>query len=106
MQGFYQMDMKSIKQELRIVFDAILERAEVGELPMESDAAQLEKLARRLLTHAAEAWIDECDDFVHIAAQLTKCVKRGEVHDAILLVESISDAMNFCHRTYGAQYHA
>jgi XXXCH domain-containing protein len=100
------MDMKSIKQELRIVFAAILERAKVGELPLESDVILLEKLARRFLTHAADAWIDECDDLVHIAAQLTKCVKRGEVHDAILLVESISDAMNFCHRSYGASYQA
>ncbi len=95
------MDMKQIKQELRVLFDAILDRAQVGELPQESDVMLFEKLVRRFLTYADEAWIDECDDLVHMATQLTKSVKRGEIHGAILLVESISDAMNFCHRTYG-----
>lgn len=97
------MEMKRLKQELNQLFTAILERAELGELPALQDTAAFERLARRFLTIADDAWLDECEDFVHIADELHKCVKQGNTADAILLVESLDDARTFCHRTYGSE---
>ncbi len=96
------MEMKEVKQELQKLFDIIQESTQVGELPSLDDVHNFSRLSRRFLTFAEEEWMEECDDFVHIADQLLKSVKRGEVSDAILLVESISDARTFCHRTYGS----
>ncbi len=97
------MEIKKLKHELQALFLTIQESTKLGELPTLKDTAQFERLARRFLTMASEDWVDECEDFVHIVDQLHKSVKQKLTSDAILLVESLSDAKTFCHRTYGPE---
>jgi XXXCH domain-containing protein len=92
--------MKTLKKDLEVIFDSILEKSKTGEVPSESEVAQFERLSRRFLSMANDAWLEECEDFVHLANQLLKAVKKGQAHDAIQLVESLNDARTFCHRTY------
>ncbi len=90
----------NVKKEMQALFDVILEKSEMGELPSDNEVASFERLARRFLSFAKEEWIEECEDLVHLSVQLVRAVKKGQTQDAIQLVESLNDARNFCHRTH------
>lgn len=92
--------MKTLKNDLDTVFEAILEKTKIGELPSERETEHFERLSRKFLSLAEDIWIDECEDFVHLTNQLLKAVKKGQAHDAIQLVEALNDARTYCHRTY------
>jgi XXXCH domain-containing protein len=49
---------------------------------------------------AEDIWADELEDFVHMAKQLLQAVKHGKVEDCILIVDSLNDAQEYCHRTF------
>ena len=49
---------------------------------------------------AEEPWVGEAEDFAHLANQLLQTVKKGKREDAIRLVDSLQDALDFCHRTF------
>ena len=61
---------------------------------------RLARLAQRLHQQADEDWMDEAEDFSHLAGQLLGACKKGDVEGAVMLVESLDEAQTFCHRTY------
>jgi len=96
------MVFTQLKKEIESAFAQIQEAAEAGEMPQLEHVGVFVRLARLMQTHAAEEWAGECEDFVHLAAQLHRTVKNDNVQDAILLVEALNDARNYCHRTFKA----
>ena len=95
------MDFHALKKDMESVFNSIQDNALAGELPAEQDANEFVRLAKVMHMHAKEDWADECEDFVHLASQLQAAVRKGNVHDATLLAESLSESKTYCHRTFG-----
>ncbi len=94
------MDFKKLKSEMETVFSRISESALAGDIPDESDASTLLRLARQMQSAANESWLSECEDFVHLTNQLLHSVKKQQTQDAIMIVESLNDAQMYCHETY------
>ena len=42
----------------------------------------------------------EAEDFLHLANQLSRAVKNGELPEVVQLVDSLEDACAYCHRTF------
>lgn len=94
------MDFKTTKHELERVFEQIKSKAEEASLPLEEDVHLFVRLSRRMHQLAAESWVDEAEDFSHLATQLHNAVRKGDVEDSILLVDSLQDAQAYCHRMF------
>jgi len=92
------MNFVALKQNLEKVFASIKSTTDEGALPLLEDAAQFVKLAQLLQLQAKEQWVDEAEDFAHLASQLLSAVKKNQLEDAVLLVESLDDARAYCHR--------
>jgi len=93
------MNFVALKQSLEKVFLAIKSATDEGALPNLEDAAQFVKLAQMLELQAKEQWVGEAEDFAHLASQLLSTVKKGQLEDTVLLVESLDDAKAYCHRS-------
>lgn len=94
------MDFKSTKRDLEEAFTRIVNQVDEANLPDEATANRFSRLASRLHQIADEAWMDEAEDFSHLAGQLLNAVKKGDVESCVMLVESLQDAQSFCHRTF------
>lgn len=95
------MNFKVLKQEMETCFQRIQSNAEGGDLPDAEDMNTFLRLAKRMQSMAGEDWIEESGDFLHMVEQLVHAVKKRQVSDAIMLVESLDETKNFCHRTFG-----
>jgi XXXCH domain-containing protein len=94
------MNFVALKHSLENVFQSIKAATDEAALPSLEDVAQFAKLAQLLQLQAKEQWVDEAEDFAHLAAQLLSAVKKSQLEDAVLLVESLDDAKAYCHRMY------
>lgn len=94
------MEFKTTKRDLEAVFAKIQSQVEDATLPDEESVNRLVRLARKMHQLADEDWMDEAEDFSHLAGQLLNAVKKGDVEDCVMLVESLDDAQSFCHRTF------
>ena len=94
------MDLKKLKNDLEAIFQSIQGHTDHGEMPLEQEVSIFVRLTVQMQNLADDEWIDECIDFTQLANQLLHAVKKGQVQDSILLVESLSDAKSFCHRTF------
>lgn len=94
------MDFKSLKKELEQVFLTIQSCFQVGELSSEEDINHFVRLSLQFQTMAPTEWSDEAEDFLHLAKQLQQACKKANIQSATLLVESLDDAMSYCHRTF------
>ena len=94
------MEFKTTKRDLEEVFALIQTQAEDANLPDEATVNRFVRLARSLHQLADEAWVDEAEDFSHLAGQLLNAVKKGDVEGSVMLVESLGDAQSFCHRMF------
>lgn len=94
------MEFKTTKRDLETVFAKIQNQVEDATLPDEESVNRLVRLARKMHQLADEDWMDEAEDFSHLAGQLLNAVKKGDVEDCVMLVESLDDAQSFCHRTF------
>ena len=94
------MDVLAGMKQLETIFAPIAEKAEAGELPLLDHATEFARLARLMRPSVDEPWADEWEDFQHLANQLLHAVKKNEIHDAVMIVESLSDAQSYCHRTF------
>ena len=94
------MEFKTTKRDLEAVFAKIQSQVEDATLPDEETVNRLARLARKMHQLADEDWMDEAEDFSHLAGQLLNAVKKGDVEDCVMLVESLDDAQSFCHRTF------
>ena len=94
------MEFKTTKRDLEAVFAKIQSQVEDATLPDEESVNRLARLARKMHQLADEDWMDEAEDFSHLACQLLNAVKKGDVEGCVMLVESLDDAQSFCHRTF------
>jgi XXXCH domain-containing protein len=94
------MDFQTTKRDLEALFSKIQSQVAEANLPAEADASRLMRLAQRLHQLADEDWMDEAEDFSHLAGQLLNAVKKGDVEDCVMLVESLDDAQSYCHRMF------
>lgn len=94
------MDFRTFKHELDAVFSALQRSTEAGDLPAMQDVTHFISLAEKLHMHAPDDWLSESEDFLHLARQLHSSVKHLRVQDAVLLMDALKDAQEFCHRTY------
>ena len=94
------MEFKTTKRDLEAVFAKIQSQVEDATLPDEESVNRLARLARKMHQLADEDWMDEAEDFSHLAGQLLNAVKKGDVEDCVMLVESLDDAQSFSHRTF------
>ena len=94
------MEFKTTKRDLEAVFAKIQSQVEDATLPDEESVNRLARLARKMHQLADEDWMDEAEDFSHLAGQLLNAVKKGDVEGCVMLVESLDDAQSFCHRTF------
>lgn len=93
------MNFKKIKSEMQAIFSEMLESAHVGETPKLETAKSFARLARQFFSLADEAYLDECEDFAYMADQLHQAIHKNESHEAIQIIESLNDAMQYCHRS-------
>lgn len=94
------MDFKQLKKSMMLSFQAIRTQSKDGELPNESECNKFARLCTQLHMQAEDDWMDEADDFAHLATQLYNAVKKNQLEDAVRLVESLHEAQIYCHRTY------
>jgi XXXCH domain-containing protein len=94
------MNFVALKNNLEKVFDSIKSTTDEGSLPSLEDASQFVRLTAQLQMQAKEQWVDEAEDFAHLASQLLSAVRKSQLEDAVLLVESLDDARAYCHRMY------
>lgn len=94
------MEFKTTKRDLETVFTHIQNQVAEANLPDEEMANRLVRLARKMHQLADEDWMDEAEDFSHLAGQLLNAVKKGDVEVCVMLVESLADAQSFCHRMF------
>ncbi|MFZ5813415.1 MAG: GAK system XXXCH domain-containing protein [Thermodesulfobacteriota bacterium] len=94
------MDFSTIKRDMTTVFERITSRTDEGLLPDEESVNTFVRLSRRLHQVADDAWAGEAEDFSHLANQLLNAVKKGDLENSVMLVESLQDAQAYCHRTF------
>ncbi|KHK03028.1 GAK system XXXCH domain-containing protein [Desulfovibrio sp. TomC] len=94
------MEFKTTKRDLEEVFATLQSQVEDAALPDEALVNRLARLARKLHQMADEAWMDEAEDFSHLAGQLLNAVKKNDVEGCVMIMESLRDAQTFCHRTF------
>jgi XXXCH domain-containing protein len=94
------MDFKTTKRDLEAAFTSIVSQVDDVSLPDEATVNRFARLAARMHQLADEDWVDEAEDFSHLAGQLLNAVKKGDVESCVMLVESLQDAQSFCHRTF------
>lgn len=94
------MDFSKLKQQLEAYFQALQHSVEAGELPNLRDVAAFVQMAERMHMNAREDWLSEAEDFLHLSRQLHLAVKNKHLRDAVLLLDALQDAQEFCRRTY------
>ncbi|NJB67983.1 XXXCH domain-containing protein [Desulfobaculum xiamenense] len=94
------MDFLTLKHDLDTNFALILDSTTHGELPGSDVVAEFVRLCRTLHIQAEEDWNAEAEDFAHLAVKLQQAVKRGNVQEAVMIVDSLDAAKDYCHRTF------
>ena len=90
------MDFKTTKKELDTIFAKIKNNTSEGILPDLEDVNVFARLSQRMHQLADEDVMQEAEDFSHLAGQLLASVKKGDVEDSVMLVESLEDALSYC----------
>lgn len=96
------MNFRKLKQNLSQAFDAIKAATTSGEMPPMRDVEQFVRLTRLFQTQAYEEWAGEAEDFCLLAEQLHQAARKRHLEEVVMLVDSLEDAQNYCHRTFQA----
>jgi len=94
------MDFKTTKHDLEEAFTLIVNQIEEGSLPDVATANRFSRLAGMMHQLSDETWMEEAEDFSHLAGQFLNAVKKHDLESCVMLVESLQDAQSFCHRTF------
>lgn len=94
------MDFPTLKNDLDSAFGQLLDNTDHGEMPDKNVVDTFVRLCRMLHNQAPDDWVGEAEDFAHLAVKLQQAVKRGELQEAVMLVESLDAAKDYCHRTF------
>lgn len=85
------------------LFAKIQQATDIGELPSLHDVTSLLHASEKMMMHADESWHSEAEDFLHLTRQLHMVVKKNNFQEAVLLLDALSDAQEFCHRTFKSE---
>ncbi|EGJ49421.1 GAK system XXXCH domain-containing protein [Desulfocurvibacter africanus] len=94
------MNFRSLKQSLSEVFERIKTAVADGDLPNKHDVEQFVRLSRLFHAQAQDEWAGEVEDFCLLADQLNQAARRKHLEEVIMLVDSLNDAQNYCHRSF------
>jgi XXXCH domain-containing protein len=94
------MNFREVKSRMQEHFDAMLEKAHSGEIPLKENVVQFHRLSRQFHSQAQEDWLGEAEDFITLVDDLHQAVRHGNAEEAIMLMESIQDSMSYCHRMF------
>ncbi|AGW12756.1 GAK system XXXCH domain-containing protein [Megalodesulfovibrio gigas] len=94
------MQFKALKQEMEACFARIKATTAGGELPSKDDIHIFVRYTQKMQALAEDDWMEECLDFVHMVEELAHAVKKNQVSDAIMLVESLDETRSNCHMTF------
>ncbi len=94
------MNFKTLKAKMEEHFDTIQESASAGEMPPITEIEAFERLVKRMASFVQDDWAGELEDFHHMTRQLLHSARKGEVQEAIRIVESLNDAQTFCHQSF------
>jgi len=78
----------------------IQQAGDSGELPSLKDVTLFLQSTERMAMNADEAWHAEAEDFLHLTRQLHMVVKKNNLQEAVLILDALRDAQEFCHRTF------
>lgn len=83
--------MESVQGDLAEVFGRIQEKTNDSQLPDMDDVKELVRLSRLLQHNADEEWAGEAEDFTLLAQKLFHAVKRNDVEDSVIVVDSLDE---------------
>lgn len=96
------MNFRKLKQNLAEVFDRIKASTTSGEMPAAQDVEQFVRLCRLFQAQAQDDWAGEAEDFCLLAEEFYQAARKNQIEEVVMLVDSLEDAQNYCHRTYQA----
>ncbi|HCO12452.1 MAG TPA: hypothetical protein DIT19_04420 [Desulfonauticus sp.] len=94
------MDLKEYKKKLSQAFFELKKSTRQGELPPLPKVENFYNLAQKLTHFASEDWLEEAEDFVILAKQLKQAVQKGNPRETLMLINSLSEARSYCHKTF------
>ncbi len=94
------MNFTALKQNLQEAYDVIVAKINDNQLPEVAEANTFARLATQMHMTANDDWADQAEDFAHLAAEFLQTVKKGQLEDAVMLIESLNEAQTYCHRTF------
>lgn len=94
------MNFRTLKQNLSKVFDKIKATSANGEMPDMRDIDQFVRLTRLFQAQAQEDWAGEAEDFCLLVEQLHLAARKKQFEEVVMLVDSLEDAQNYCHRLF------
>ncbi|PTN36526.1 GAK system XXXCH domain-containing protein [Desulfonatronum sp. SC1] len=97
------MNFPALKNQMQELFLAIQQAADSGELPALNEVASFLQATEKMTINAQEAWHSEAEDFLHLTRQLHMVVKKRNVQEAVLLLDALRDAQEFCHRSFKSE---
>lgn len=89
------MERANLRSNLDQHFQEIQDRTSEAELPDQKTVNEFVRLCRLLHSGADEDWAGEAEDFAHMAQKLLQAVKRKDLNDAVMIVESLADARTY-----------
>lgn len=94
------MKLKEYKKKLAQSFFELKKFTKQGELPPLPAVENFYNLAQKLTSYANEEWLEEAEDFVILAKKLKQSSQKGELKECIMLINSLSEARSYCHKTF------
>ncbi|WP_027183802.1 GAK system XXXCH domain-containing protein [Desulfovibrio inopinatus] len=94
------MNFTALKQNLQEAYDAIVAKINDNQLPEVAEVNTFVRLTTQMHMTADEGWVDQAEDFAHLATEFLQAVKKGQLEDAVMLIESLNEAQTYCHRTF------
>jgi XXXCH domain-containing protein len=91
--------MRELLDSLDQTFQEIRDKATNAELPEEEQVQEFVRLTRLLHSQADEDWVDEAEDCSVMAQKLMQAVKKKQVQDCVLIVESMDELLTMVPRS-------
>lgn len=85
------MEIQKLLKNLNLFFAKISEKNDLAEKPLAEDVSQLIRYARHLQSVVDEDYIEECEDYAHLANQLLHAIRRGDASETIPIVDSLQE---------------
>ena len=94
------MNFPALKSQMHDLFSVMLQAADSGELPALKEVTSFLQATEKMSMNANEAWHSEAEDFLHLTRQLHMVVKKQNIQEAVLILDALRDAQEYCHRSF------